>query len=365
MKRLAFTALLGVVLIVLGACSAPSSPASIPSSPSQSSDATATVPSSEAKAGGFAPSWSADRLIVRTADIVIVVNDVPGAMENILELADRYGGYEVSSRKWRENDRVFGSISIRVPSAEFYRAMADLRKMSVDISNENTTSTDVTEEYVDLESKLNNLEATEAQLLRVLERAETIEDILTVQREVTQIRGQIETTKGRMQYLERSSDTSLINVQLSQSSLNVYYTADKTRVKQRERIDFRSEVSGGYPPYSYEWDFGDGETSTASNPTHVYRTTGTHTVTLEIADDRGNTNHYLRSEYIEVIPGWSAGNVATSAKNGLFAFGRALANIFIWLGILSPIWLIIGGILYWFWWRPRKKKKHEKLESSK
>jgi PKD repeat protein len=369
-RRCLIAVLALVILLVPLACSqAPSS--APPASPAQSPQAPGT-PVTPAKAetatGGFAQSWSSDRLIVRTADMTVIVNDVPTAMENILGLAAEYGGYEVSSNKWRDNDRIFGSISIRIPSNDFYNVMAALRELAVDIVSETSSSTDVTEEYVDLAAKLKNLEATEVQLVKILERAETIEEILTVQREVTAVRGDIEVTQGRMQYLERTSDTSLINVNLSQSSLSVYFSSAKTQIKQREKLTFNSDVTGGYAPYSYEWEFGDGNTSTVSNPTHVYRSAGIYNVSLKVSDDRGNTDVVLRSEYIEVIPGWSAGNVSNSAKNGLFAFGRFLANTFIWLGILSPIWLVVGGVIYWFWWRPRKRRakmKQDKLDSSK
>ena len=63
----------------------------------------------------------------------------------------------------------------------------------------------------------------------------------------------------------------------------------------------------------------------------------------------------LRNEYIVVLPGWSAGNVATSAWNGLATSGRVLANIFIWLGVFIPVWIVIGVIVYFAWWRRRKK----------
>ena len=87
-------------------------------------------------------------------------------------------------------------------------------------------------------------------------------DILEVQRELTNTRGQIEQTKGRMQYLEQTSTMSLINVSLEQSKLDVKFTASSNRVKTGQDIRFEPRLPAVFAPYSYEWDFGDGSTST-------------------------------------------------------------------------------------------------------
>ncbi|PIU23558.1 MAG: hypothetical protein COT13_02420, partial [Chloroflexi bacterium CG08_land_8_20_14_0_20_45_12] len=139
-----------------------------------------------------------------------------------------------------------------------------------------------------------------------------------------------------------------------QAKLDAKFTADKTTVKAGEKVQFTSQVAGGFPPYSYEWDFGDGNTSTSKAATHAYKTTGGYTVSLKVTDDRGNTDTETRSQYITVIPAWSASSVANGAWNGLATFGRVLANIFIWIGIFSPVWIVIGGIVYW---RRRRKRK--------
>ncbi|GAI25104.1 unnamed protein product, partial [marine sediment metagenome] len=226
--------------------------------------------------------------------------------------------------------------------------------LAADVTHEETSAKDVTEEYVDLSAKLKNLEATEEQYLRLMEKAEKVEDILAIQKELSKTRGEIEQTKGRMQYLERTSATSLIRVQLNQAELDARLTASKIRVKEGEKVEFEGRIYGGFPPYSYEWDFGDGETSTSAYPVHAYKSTGEYTVSLKVTDDRGNTNTWTRDGYIVVRPGWSAGNITSTAWNGLVTFGHVLANIFIWLGIFSPVWIIGGGVFYW--WRRRKKR---------
>jgi len=296
----------------------------------------------------------ADRMIIRTANMQLVVDDVRDTIDKITQLAQDRKGYVVNSSSWKEGERVVGQITVRVPSADFDYAMSILRSLAVEVNSEATSSQDVTEEYVDLEATLRNLEATEAQLLKLFDKAEKVEDILGIQRELSRVQQDIERTKGRMQYLERTSTMSLIQVLLEQSKLEVSFSASKVTAKEGEEIRFGSDVGGGIAPYSWEWDFGDGNTSTDNNPRHKYKSKGTYTVILTVTDDRGIQDVEKRTEYITVLPGWSAGSIVDGAWNGLVTFGRVLANILIWLGIFSPVWIVIGGGLYF--WRRRKRR---------
>jgi hypothetical protein len=284
----------------------------------------------------------------------MVVNDVADTIDEIANLAEDIGGYVVSSRRWQDDERLAGSIAIRVPADDFGDVMAILRAMAVDVTHEDTSASDVTEEYIDLGAGLKNLEATEEQYVRLMERAEDVEDVLAVQRELSKTRDEIERTKGRMQYLERTAATSLIDVRLSEASLDVLFQANRRTIGERERVEFQADVDGGAQPYSYEWEFGDGETGSGAAPTHSYRKAGEYTVSLKVSDDEGNSDTLTRDDYIRVSPGWSAGGAASDAWNGLVVFGQALADIFIWLGIFSPIW-IVAGFLFWRWRRRRKK----------
>jgi PKD repeat protein len=295
-----------------------------------------------------------ERMIVRTGNMQLVVDDVMNAIDGIIRLADRFEGYVVSSNSWREDDRIYGSIAIRIPTEYFTEAMDSLGEMAVEVKSQNIYSIDVTEEYVDLSARLQNLEATEQQLVRIMEKAEEVEDILDVQRELTNTREEIERIKGRMQYLQQTSDTSLIEVQLEQAKLEIKLSASKRNLERGEEVWFEAIIAGGFQPYSYEWDFGDSTTSTEEYPQHVYKSSGIYTVTLSVTDDKGNTDMETRENYINVSPAWRAGNTVTNALNSLKSFGRGLANVFIWIGIFSPVWIIAGGLIFWFW---RKRKR--------
>jgi PKD repeat protein len=303
-------------------------------------------------------SATIERMIIRTGYLVLVVQDVPESIEYITNLATTYGGFVVSSNSWQDRDRMEGNISIRVTVENFDNAITALRNLAEEVKSESTSGQDVTQEYTDLNSQLRNLEAAETQLLKLMEEeTDEVIDILEVQRELVKTRGEIEQIKGRMQYLEQSSAMSLIQITLEQSKLTVEFTVDTRNVKEHAKVYFEPIVAGGFSPYSYEWDFGDGATSTEDNPSHAYDKDGEYTVSLKITDDRGNTASYQRDDYINVIAGWKASATARSAWNGLSAFGRFLVDLIIWLAYFSPLWIVIGIILYFTWWRKRKKKK--------
>ncbi|OGO23752.1 MAG: hypothetical protein A2Z28_07050 [Chloroflexi bacterium RBG_16_51_9] len=76
-----------------------------------------------------------------------------------------------------------------------------------------------------------------------------------------------------------------------------------------------------------------------------------------MTDDHGTKIIKTRTDYITVLSGWSAGNIFSSAWNGLVAFGHAMANIIIWLGVFIPVWIVLALIGYGIIWYRRRKKK--------
>ena len=158
-----------------------------------------------------------DRKIVRTGYLTLEVNAIDEAMADVARVARELDGYVVSSNKQGDKDIAYGRISIRVPADRFDEAFDRLHKLAVKVPNESTESQDVTEEYTDLKAQLRNLEATEAQYLELLKKAETVEDTLKVYQALSDVRRQIEQIKGRIQYLERTSDMALIEVNLQKT----------------------------------------------------------------------------------------------------------------------------------------------------
>lgn len=295
-----------------------------------------------------------ERMIVQNGSLTVVVDDIPSALEAIAKIASAHEGYVVSSQSWKSGERVFGAISIRIPAGDFDTTMKQVAQLAVEVTSQSTSSTDVTEEYVDLAARLSSLQATEQQLLLIMSKADKVADILAVQQQLTQVQSQIEQLKGRMQYLEKTSATSLIQVNLEQAKLEVKFTADRTSAKTGEDVQFSPDVAGGFTPYSYGWDFGDGKTSTDSSPLHRYAKPGDYTVSLKVTDDRANTATQERQDYITVTQGgWSAGGVLSGAWGALLWLGRALVTLLIGLLVFSPVWIVVILVI----WLVRRRRK--------
>jgi PKD repeat protein len=305
--------------------------------------------------GLSAGSPDIDRMIVRTGDISMVVESVQTTIDNITRLANDSKGFVVSSRTWLSGEALNGSISIRVPAGDYESVLKAVRAMAIEVTSENTSSSDVTEEYMDLTARLGNLEATEQQLLQIMSRATTVEDVLKVQAQLSSTREQIESTKARIQYIERTTSTSLLNINLQQSQLFARIQTSRSVIQAGQSVIFSADIAGGFSPYGYEWDFGDGVTSTNATPAHAYNKAGNYTIRLKVTDDRQNTATDTRENYINVLSGWDAGNTVRSAWNGLVILGQVVVNILIWLAFLSPVW-IVGGCIWFFIWRRRKNR---------
>jgi hypothetical protein len=205
--------------VLITGCGASSS--AIPSVPGEGGQGEeGLVPASSDGENG--ESWvpaelTEDRKIVKEGSITLEVEDIAEAMDEVAEMAGDLNGYVVSSYKHEYERGVSGHIAIRVLVEEFEEAFVRLRQLAVAVPYETTTAEDVTEEYVDLEAQLRNLQATETQYLALLERAQTVEEMLKVQKELSSVRGQIEQIEGSIQYLEHTSETSLIDVTLQET----------------------------------------------------------------------------------------------------------------------------------------------------
>jgi len=161
-----------------------------------------------------------NRLVIRNADLAIVVKDPKASMAEITKLAETMGGFVVSSNLYQSyygpnNTEVpEATITIRVPVEKLDEALGSIKADVVDVNYENVTGQDVTGEYVDLQSRLTAKQAAEKKLLQILDAAEKSEDVLAIYMQIQNVQTEIEILKGQIKYYEESAALSAISVRL-------------------------------------------------------------------------------------------------------------------------------------------------------
>ncbi len=157
---------------------------------------------------------TAEQKIIQRASLSIEVADFQTSSDALSQIVERADGFISDSYTYvTDTDRKRGEITIRVPSDRFLAVLADLETLGV-VTSQHISGEDVTEEYIDLQARLNNSERQEQRLLEILELAETVEEILEVERELERVRGEIEQMTGRITYLENRIELATISVSL-------------------------------------------------------------------------------------------------------------------------------------------------------
>jgi hypothetical protein len=163
-----------------------------------------------------APSDGMVRKEIKTGSLSVVVDDVVTAVDQVTTLVTAQTGYVVASYISKDARFPSASVSVRVPAAKFDASMTELKKLG-DVKSVQVQGQDVTEEYVDLEARLGNLRVTETQFAEIMKKASKIEDILAVQAQLSQVRGEIESLLGRKKYLDQNVEYSVISLNFSTS----------------------------------------------------------------------------------------------------------------------------------------------------
>lgn len=257
----------------------------------------------------LAPEEGPNRLIIKNAEMRLLVEDTDTAIDRTTQVVADVGGYIISSRVWYEErwgeTHKFSTITMGVPVDDFERAMRRLRDLSMQVLDENATGEDVTDEYVDLDSRLKNLEATRDRIREFLAEAKTVQDALKVNEELSKVEEEIEKVQGRMNYLFDRAAYSTITVNL-----------------EPEIIEPTPTITPSPTP--------------TATPTQTSTPTVTPTPTP-----------------------WKPGETFQAASSTFGEMFRSLVNALIWIAVtvlpcLLPV-ALVGGVVWWLIARRKKR----------
>lgn len=211
---------IAVLAIAAGGCAVRLAPTPIPTQPVPlraplPEEENAAYPYVGVDAAAVANTASTERMVVQTANLDLVVPDTEKALEETQAMARELGGYVVSVEAYQYQEGRKATVTFRVPSDKLDIALERLRAMATTVRRKSVSGQDVTDQYVDLRSRLRHLEAKEKQLLEFLDRAEDTEAVLAVYEQLSRTQAEIEQVKGRMQYLENRAALATITVSLT------------------------------------------------------------------------------------------------------------------------------------------------------
>lgn len=174
----------------------------------------APMPDAASQAAQDVDTARVERMIIQHADLALEVEDLNNAEASIRAHVARLDGYIVKISTSGTDENQTTHITFRVPAQRFEEALSGVEGLAKKVRSRTISGDDVTEEFVDLESQLRNLEATRDRLRTLLDQATRVQDALEVNQALTDVQGQIEYTQGRMQYLQQSAAFSTIEVYL-------------------------------------------------------------------------------------------------------------------------------------------------------
>lgn len=157
------------------------------------------------------------RMIIRNANITLQVSDINRAMDAIIKLANTSGGYVVNSNISQNTGSTSGEISIRVPAEGLNNVLGQLKSLATQVTQETISGEDITQQYVNLQSQLENLQKSKSQLEKIMLGATKTEDVLKVHQQLTDTQGQIDVLEGQIKYYKDSVALSLISITLHMS----------------------------------------------------------------------------------------------------------------------------------------------------
>jgi len=163
---------------------------------------------------------AADRKIIRNADITMEVDSTTDAQQRVTSIAESNGGFVVTSEaKQRANvDPAKRTLDIklvvRIPAGRFGSVLDQIKQLAGNVSEANVSGQDVTEDFIDLEARIRTQKALELQFLEIMKQARKVEDALEVQRQIADVRTDIEKLEGRKRFLENRSSLSTITVNI-------------------------------------------------------------------------------------------------------------------------------------------------------
>lgn len=155
---------------------------------------------------------NSNRKLIKNGDIEFETHDLNATYKKIIEKVSKYNCYVSSENDSKQEDRISKNITIRIPSDKFDIIIAELGSEIENFDSKNINIEDVTDQFIDITARLKNKKAVEVQYINILKKATKISDILTIEKQIGELRGDIESIEGNLRMLENQVGFSTLNI---------------------------------------------------------------------------------------------------------------------------------------------------------
>jgi len=155
--------------------------------------------------------------LIKKANLTCEVADFEKSKQNILQSVKKWNGYISDEKQRNAHHRISNDITIRVVKESFDALLEELETHVFRIDERNLNTQDVSEQFFDIESRLRTKKAMEKRYLEILQKADKVEDILKVERELRLLREEIEAKEGKLNFLSDQVNYSTIHLKIYQS----------------------------------------------------------------------------------------------------------------------------------------------------
>jgi hypothetical protein len=163
-----------------------------------------------------------ERMIIHKAILSVNVKELEKAQSNIEQKVEQYGGYIVESNVYQEDNQTSsGKMIVRIPEKNFEKFLLEAEGEAAEVLERNVTGQDVTEQFVDLESRVKSKRAVEERLLEFMSKAQKTDDLLKISADLAKIQEEIEVMVGKMKYLENQTSFSTIELSMYENRVVV------------------------------------------------------------------------------------------------------------------------------------------------
>jgi hypothetical protein len=173
-----------------------------------------------------APVVTDQRLVVQDTSLSMQVKDVPSVLTEIEKTVVGLGGYMVNRSMSKPEGAATGDITVRVPTDKRETALNSIKSLGIKTVSEIVNGTDVTDQYVDIQGRINNLNSTKSKIEAIMEKATRVQDLMDIQMQLDSIQSQIDNYIGQQKYLEQTAKLTRISVSLSTDELSLPYSPD-------------------------------------------------------------------------------------------------------------------------------------------